>query len=112
MLRIALSTLSARKGGMLGAFAAVALAVMLVVSCGILLESSLRALIPVERLAAAGVVVQADQTSTATPASCFPSGSGCRPAIAARLREAAGRPSGDRRPIVSAPGHRQARSAS
>ena len=47
---------------MLGAFAAVALAVMLVVSCGILLESSLRAPIPVERLAAAGVVVQADQT--------------------------------------------------
>ena len=36
MLRIALSTLAARKSGMLGAFAAVALAVVLVVSCGIL----------------------------------------------------------------------------
>ena len=51
MLRIALSTLAARKGGMVGAFAAVSLAVVLVVSCGILLESSLRAPIPVERLA-------------------------------------------------------------
>ena len=62
MLRIAFSTLAGRKGGMLGAFAAVALAVILVVSCGILLESSLQAPIPVERLAAAGVVVQADPT--------------------------------------------------
>ena len=62
MLRIALSTLAARKGGMLGAFAAVSLAVVLVVSCGILLDSSLRAPIPVERLAAAGVVVQAHTT--------------------------------------------------
>ena len=60
MLRIALSTLAARKSGMLGAFAAVALAVVLVVSCGILLDSSLRAPIRVQRLAAAGVVVQAD----------------------------------------------------
>ena len=51
MLRIALSTLAARKGGMLGAFAAVSLAVVLVVSCGILLDSSLRAPIPVQRLA-------------------------------------------------------------
>ena len=58
MLRIALSTLAARKGGMLGAFAAVSLAVVLVVSCGILLDSSLKAPIPVERLRAAEVVVQ------------------------------------------------------
>ena len=73
MLRIAFSTLAARKGGMFGAFAAVALAVVLVVSCGILLESSLRAPIPVERLDAAAVVVQADPSfngKAATSASC------------------------------------------
>jgi putative ABC transport system permease protein len=58
MLRIALSTLSSRKGGMIGALAAVGLAVVLVVSCGILLQSSLQAPIPVERLQAASVVVQ------------------------------------------------------
>jgi putative ABC transport system permease protein len=60
MLRIALSTLSGRKGGMLGAFAAVALAVVLVVSCGILLDSALRTPIGVERLDGASVVVQAN----------------------------------------------------
>jgi putative ABC transport system permease protein len=60
MLRIALSTLGARKAGALGALAAVGLAVVLVVSCGILLESSLRKPIPVERLSAAAVVVQGD----------------------------------------------------
>jgi putative ABC transport system permease protein len=59
MLRIALSTLAARKGGMLGALVAVGLAVVLVVSCGILLQSSLKAPIPVERLRAASIVVQA-----------------------------------------------------
>src|SRR3954451_16872591 len=62
MLRIALSTLAARKSGMLGAFAAAALAVVLVVSCGILLDSSLQAPIRVQRLAAAGVVVHAHST--------------------------------------------------
>lgn len=62
MLRIALSTLTARKSGTFGALAAVGLAVVLVVSCGILLESSLRAPIPVERLRAAAVVVQGDPT--------------------------------------------------
>ena len=36
MLRIAFSTLAARKSGTVGAFAAVSLAVVLVVSCGIL----------------------------------------------------------------------------
>ena len=51
MLRIAFSTLAARKSGSLGAFAAVALAVLLIVSCGVLLQSSLRVGIPVERLA-------------------------------------------------------------
>src|SRR4051812_29830898 len=62
MLRIAFSTLSSRKGGTYGAFAAVGLAVVLIVSCGVLLESSLRVGVPVERLAAASVVVQADQS--------------------------------------------------
>src|SRR4051812_20503339 len=62
MLRLALSTLAARKGGTFGAFAAVTLAVVLVASCGILLESSLRAPIPVDRLAAAAVVVEGAST--------------------------------------------------
>src|SRR3954467_12547602 len=62
MLRLALSTLAARKGGTFGAFAAVTLAVVLVASCGVLLESSLRAPIPAHRLAAAAVVVEADST--------------------------------------------------
>src|SRR3954453_23241604 len=62
MLRIALRTLRARKSGMLAAFAAVTLAVVLVVSCGILLDSSLRAPIRVQRLPAAGGVVQPPTT--------------------------------------------------
>src|SRR5262245_9144893 len=62
MLRIAFSTLRARKGSAIGAWAAVALAVVLVTSTGILLESSLRASTPVERLEGAAVVVRADQT--------------------------------------------------
>src|SRR6478672_6357670 len=63
MLRIALSTLAARKSGMIGALAAVGLAVVLVVSCLILLQSSLSAPLPVERLQAAAVVVQAPTAS-------------------------------------------------
>src|SRR5262245_43647620 len=62
MLRIAFGTLAARKGGALGAFVAVALAVVLVVSCAVLLESSLRASIPVERLQGTAVVVQGEPT--------------------------------------------------
>src|SRR5262245_44619045 len=62
MLRIALGTLRARKSGTLGALAAVGLAVVLVVSSGILLESSLRKPIPVERLRAADAVVQGKPT--------------------------------------------------
>src|ERR671937_2292005 len=62
MLRIAFSTLTARKSSTFGALAAVGLAVVLIVSCGVLLESSLRAPIPVERLRAASVVVAADST--------------------------------------------------
>src|SRR5262245_35177623 len=66
MLRIALGTLRSRKSGTLGALAAVGLAVVLVVSSGILLESSLRKPIPVERLRAAEVVVQGDPSVHAT----------------------------------------------
>ena len=78
MLRIAFSTLAARKGGTFGASAAVALAVVLVVSCGILLESSLRAPIPVERLHAAAVVVQADPARSSPRADAATSASCCR----------------------------------
>ena len=63
MLRIAFITLAARKSGMIGALAAVGLAVVLVVSCLILLQSSLSAPLPVERLQAASVVVQASTSS-------------------------------------------------
>ena len=80
MLRIALSTLNGRKGGMLGAFAAVALAVVLVVSCGILLDSALRTPIPVERLDSAAVIVQASPKlmGSETSAGRCPSAAGCR----------------------------------
>src|SRR4051794_12185559 len=64
MLRIAFSTLAARKSGLAGAFAAVGLAVILVVSCGILLQSSLNAPIAIERLHGASVVVEAPTTVT------------------------------------------------
>ncbi len=63
MLRIAFITLAARKSGMIGALAAVGLAVVLVVSCLILLQSSLSAPLPVERLQAASVIVQASTSS-------------------------------------------------
>src|SRR4051794_37278739 len=58
MLRLAFSTLAARKSGAFGALAAVGLAVILIVSCGILLQSSLRAPIAVQRLHGASVVVE------------------------------------------------------
>ena len=62
MLRIALSTLGSRRNGTLGALAAVGMAVVLVVSCGILLQSSLRAPVPVERLSGAPLVAQGTPT--------------------------------------------------
>jgi len=61
VLRIALGTLRARTGGILGALVGVSVAVALVVSCGIVLESTLRSELPVERLAAAAVVVDRGQ---------------------------------------------------
>src|SRR4051794_32487476 len=62
MLEIARNSLRARRTIMAGAFAAVALAVAFVVSCGVLLESSLNAPVAVHRLAAASVVVQGEPT--------------------------------------------------
>src|SRR4051794_10685126 len=64
MLRLALSTLAARKSGTFGALAAVGLAVILIVSCGILLQSSLQRPIAVERLRGASVVVEGPITVT------------------------------------------------
>src|SRR5206468_11775242 len=64
MLRIAFSTLAARKSGTFGALAVVGLAVVLIVSCGILLQSSLQAPIAVERLHAASVVVEGPTSVT------------------------------------------------
>jgi putative ABC transport system permease protein len=58
MLRLALSTLRTRISSAVGALVAVTLTVVFMTSSGILLESSLRAGIDVDRLAAAGVVVQ------------------------------------------------------
>ncbi|MDK0524944.1 FtsX-like permease family protein [Streptomyces sp. ML-6] len=61
MLRYALQTLKARKGGFIGAFLALFCAAALVTACGILLETGLRGTIATERYAAAPVIVGADQ---------------------------------------------------
>src|SRR5262245_38769268 len=95
MLRIALGTLRTRKSGTLGALAAVGLAVVLVVSSGILLESSLRKPIPVERLRAADVVVQGEPTAQATEGEAdlavfLSERRRLDPALAARLRDVPG----------------------
>jgi putative ABC transport system permease protein len=62
VLRIALGTVGPRRGGILGALVGVTVAVSLVVSSGIVLESTLRAEIPVDRLTAAAVVVDRGQS--------------------------------------------------
>jgi putative ABC transport system permease protein len=62
VLRIALGTVGARKGGILGALVGVTVAVSLVVSSGIMLESTLRAKLPVERLREAAIVVDRGQS--------------------------------------------------
>jgi putative ABC transport system permease protein len=62
MLRLALQTMRARRHGFVGAFVALSFAVALVMACGILMESGMRAVAPVQRYAAAPVVVAADQT--------------------------------------------------
>src|SRR3954453_24036184 len=64
MLRLALSTLAARKSGTFGALPAGGLAVILIASCAILLQSSLQAPIAVERLHGTSVVVEGPTTVT------------------------------------------------
>lgn len=61
MLRSALRTVRARKGGFLGAFFALMCAAALITACGTLLETGLRGTIATERYAATPVVVSADQ---------------------------------------------------
>ncbi|MFD8141648.1 FtsX-like permease family protein [Streptomyces sp. NPDC059708] len=61
MLRYAIQTLRARKGGFIGAFLALFCAAALITACGILLETGLRGTIGTERYAGAPVVVGADQ---------------------------------------------------
>ncbi|MCX4457295.1 ABC transporter permease [Streptomyces sp. NBC_01728] len=61
MLRYALRTVRARKGGFLGAFFALLCAAALITACGTLLETGLRGTIATERYAATPVVVSADQ---------------------------------------------------
>ncbi|MFF1602530.1 FtsX-like permease family protein [Streptomyces mirabilis] len=61
MLRYALRTVRARKGGFLGAFFALMCAAALIAACGTLLETGLRGTIATERYAATPVVVSADQ---------------------------------------------------
>ncbi|MEV6399329.1 FtsX-like permease family protein [Streptomyces sp. NPDC051907] len=61
MLRYALQTIRDRKGGFLGAFAALMCAAALITACGSLLETGLRGTIATERYAAAPVIVSADQ---------------------------------------------------
>jgi putative ABC transport system permease protein len=62
MLRLALETMRARRHGFAGAFVALSFAVALVMACGILVESGMRAAAPVQRYAAVPMVVAANQT--------------------------------------------------
>ncbi|MFG1805052.1 FtsX-like permease family protein [Streptomyces sp. NPDC049040] len=61
MLRLAIRTLRARRGGFLGAFLALFCAAALITACGGLLETGLRGRVVTERYAAAPVIVSADQ---------------------------------------------------
>ncbi|MGX1548139.1 FtsX-like permease family protein [Streptomyces adustus] len=61
MLLLALQTLRARKGALVGSFVALLLGSAVLSVCGILLESGLRASMPPERYAAADVVVAGRQ---------------------------------------------------
>jgi putative ABC transport system permease protein len=62
VLRIAIGTIRDRAGGILGALVGVTVAVSLVISSGIVLESTLRAEIPVERFTEAAIVVNQGQS--------------------------------------------------
>jgi putative ABC transport system permease protein len=62
MLRLALETMRARRHGFVGAFVALAFAVVVVTACGMLVETGTRAAAPVQRYAAVPVVVAANRT--------------------------------------------------
>ena len=87
MLRLALETMRGRRHGLVGAFVALSFAVALVFACGILMETGMRAAVPVQRYAAVPVVVAANQripvklgAGRASPSSpsCCRSGRGSR----------------------------------
>ena len=61
MFQLALSSLWGRKGSAVGGFLALLCAAMIVCACGVLLETGIRGVIPVERYAGAPVVVTADR---------------------------------------------------
>jgi putative ABC transport system ATP-binding protein len=62
MLRVALLGIRGRAGAFAGAFVALFVAAVLVMACGVLLESGIRAHAPVERYAAATAVIAGDQS--------------------------------------------------
>lgn len=62
MLRVALLGIRGRIGAFAGAFVALFVAAVLVMACGVLLESGIRTHAPVERYAAATAVIAGDQT--------------------------------------------------
>ncbi|MFI7537353.1 FtsX-like permease family protein [Streptosporangium sp. NPDC049376] len=64
MLKLAFATSRGRAISLVGSFLALFFAVVLVVSCGLLLESGVRARIPTERYGAAPVVVAGQQKIT------------------------------------------------
>jgi putative ABC transport system permease protein len=62
MWRLAVATLRFRMAGLVAAFIAMALGAAIVLACGGLMESGIRAAVPPQRLAAAAVVVAGDQS--------------------------------------------------
>jgi putative ABC transport system permease protein len=62
VLALAWKTVRARKGAFVGAFVAVLCGSALVTACGVLMESGIRAGVPVQRFAAAPVVVAGERT--------------------------------------------------
>lgn len=61
MMRLALSTLRSRKGSFIGTFIASVLAIALIASCGMLMESALRGNPGADRFTASDLVVTADR---------------------------------------------------
>src|SRR4051794_13786930 len=64
MLRLAFQSLRGRKGPFAAAFAALSVAAALVMACGTLMQAGMGATAPVERYAAAPLVIAADQKAT------------------------------------------------